>query len=64
MPFIIFPLTYVCNKSLATSKFPTRLKYADVKPLLKSGNNSEVSNYRPIPVLTSFSKIFEKIVYR
>jgi hypothetical protein len=35
-----------------------------VKPLFKSGKNTELSNYRPFSVLTSFSKIFEKIIYK
>ena len=63
MTFIVSPLTYICNRSLATLEFPTRLKYAEVKHLLESGNNAELPNYRPISVLTSFSKIFEKIIY-
>ena len=64
MPFITSPLTCICKKSLTTGEFPTRLKYAEVKPLFKSGKNTELSNYRPISVLTSFSKIFEKIIYK
>jgi hypothetical protein len=63
MPFIVSPLTYICNKSLATGDFPAHLKYAEVRPLFKSGRNTELSNFRPISVLTSFSKIFERIIY-
>ena len=43
--------------------FPTRLKYATIKPILKNGNKENVANYRPISVLPSFSKILEKIIY-
>jgi hypothetical protein len=64
MPFIISPLTYICNKSLTTGEFPVHLKYAEVKPLFKSGKNTELSNYRPISVLTLFSKSFEKIIIK
>ena len=39
------------------------LKYARVTPIYRSGERSEVSNYRPIGNLISFNKIFEKIVY-
>jgi hypothetical protein len=62
-PFIISPLTYICNAVLWTGVFPDRLKYAIVKPILKKGNKQEISNYRPISLLTSFSKIFEKLIY-
>jgi len=33
-----------------------------VKPLYKTGNKENISNYRPISMLCNFSKIFEKIV--
>ena len=39
------------------------LKYAVVKTLHKNGNKHELSNYRPISLLTAFSKIFEKVIY-
>jgi hypothetical protein len=45
------------------SIFPTRLKYATIKPILKNGNKKNVANYRPISILPSFSKILEKIIY-
>jgi len=62
-PFISSPLSYICNKSMLSGTLPTRLKYATVKPLLKKGGRENVANYRPISLLTSFSKVFEKIIY-
>jgi hypothetical protein len=62
-PFISSPLTYICNTSLSTGVFPDRLKYAIIKSLYKGGSKQDVNNYRPISVLTSFSKIFEKVMY-
>jgi hypothetical protein len=44
--------------------FPERLKFAEVKPLLKKGDPTDCSNYRPISILTSFSKVIEKIIYK
>jgi hypothetical protein len=34
-----------------------------VKPPFKRGERSFISNYRPISLLTSFSKVFEKVIY-
>jgi hypothetical protein len=39
------------------------LKYSVVKPLFKKGDKKDITNYRPILLLTSFSKIFEKVIY-
>ena len=46
-----------------TGIFPTRLKFAEIKPLYKKGEMANISNYRPISLLTSFLKIFEKIIF-
>ena len=63
MPFISSPLIYICNKMLSTGTFPTRLKFSQVFPLFKKGNKTEMSDYRPVSLLTFFSKIFEKVIY-
>jgi hypothetical protein len=34
-PFIISPLTYICNKSFSAGAFPERLKYALIWPIYK-----------------------------
>lgn len=48
------PLTYICNKMLATGIFPTRLKFSEIKPLFKKGDKMNLSSYRPIFLLTPF----------
>jgi len=63
IPYISSPLTHICNLMISTGIFPTRFKFAEIKPLYKKGETSNTSNYRPISLLTSFSKIFGKIIY-
>lgn len=57
---IITPLTHAIISSFKSGIFPDALKIATVKPLYKKRNMSEIENYRPISLLPSFSKIFEK----
>ena len=54
------PISYLLNMSLKVCKFPSSLKYAEICPVFKKGNNLDVSNYRPVSILPSMSKIFEK----
>jgi hypothetical protein len=61
--YVSSPFNHICNRSLSSGVFPQRLKYAEVKPLFKKGERICISNYRPISLLTSFSKVFEKVIY-
>ena len=49
---------------MTTGIFPTWLKHSQIVPIFKKGNKQELTNYRPIPLLTSFPKIFEKVIYK
>lgn len=60
---LIQPLKHIINLSLSQGVFPNELKIANVIPLFKSGDSALFNNYRPISLLTAFSKIFERIFY-
>ena len=63
-PSILVPLTLLFNKSLETGVFPDEMKKADVVPLYKSKEEYECTNYRPISLLLTVSKLLEKIMYK
>ena len=54
---------YFYNKSIKEGIFPNSLKLADITPAHKKDDKSDKENYRPISVLPTPSKIFEKIIY-
>ena len=62
-PLITSSLTLIINQSLKTGIFPSKLKLAKIIPIYKKDDCHLISNYRPISLLPSLSKIFEKIVY-
>lgn len=57
---LLYPLTLLINASFEQGKFPTNLKSAKIIPIFKKGDRRKVENYRPIAILSVFSKIFEK----
>ena len=61
--FISEPLCYILNLSITNGIFPQEIKSARVTPIYKWGDKNKLSNYRPISVLSTFSKILERIIY-
>jgi sarcosine oxidase/L-pipecolate oxidase len=61
--YIYLPITYICNNSILSGVFPDHLKFSVVKPTYKKGDRTYPANYRPISLLTSFSKFLEKALY-
>ena len=57
------PLSLISNQSLCSGIFPSKLKIAKVIPLHKKNEKDLLDNYRPISLLPSISKVFERIVY-
>ncbi|XP_065683310.1 uncharacterized protein LOC136096093 [Hydra vulgaris] len=49
-------LLHIFNLSFKQGIFPKKLKIARVIPVFKSGDNTNISNYRPISILPCFSK--------
>ena len=60
--YYVKPLTHFINSSFENG-FPDELKIAKVIPNFKTGDKKDTLNYRPISILTFFSKIFEKTMY-
>ena len=56
-------LSIIINQSLFTGIFPDKLKLAKLVPLFKKDNMSLLGNYRPISLLPTVSKIFERVVF-
>ena len=49
--------------TIKTSIFASCLKLADITPLHKKGRKDNKENYRPVSILPTLSKIFEKILF-
>ena len=64
IPHLCEPLCLVINRSLESGVFPELMKLAEVVPLYKSKARDQETNYRPISLLTTMSKIMEKVVYK
>ena len=65
---VIFPaicdsLILIINQSMTTGVFPDKLKMAKIIPLFKDKDPLIMTNYRPISLLSSISKLFEKVVF-
>ena len=59
---ISIPLSNICNTSFDKGVFPDKNKIAKVIPSHKKGSTTDVNNYRPISLLSTFSKIMEKLM--
>ena len=56
------PLCHIFNLSFNQGIVPLQMKIAKIIPIHKGGDRSSMDNYRPISLLSCFSKILKKIV--
>ena len=58
---------FICdfiNNSMSTGVFPDSLKIARIVPIHKSGSKRDTNNFRPISILPTLSKVFEKVMHK
>ena len=58
------PLAHIFNLSIADGSYPDQLKIARVVPIFKSGDKEVFTQYRPVSVLPSLNKVFERLIYQ
>ena len=60
---IVQPLTLIINQSLTSGIYPDKFKISKITPLHKKDDRTVISNYRPISLLPTISKIIERIMH-
>ena len=53
-------ISSIINSSITQGIFPVKQKEARVLPIFKSGEKSDFNNCRPISILPTISKLFER----
>ena len=56
------PLCHLINISIKHSYIPASWKVSKILPLHKGGHKTECSNFRPISLLSTFSKVLERCI--
>lgn len=60
--YIVDILVNIFNQIINDGIFPESFKTAIITPIHKSGSSDNINNYRPISLLNTFSKMFEKAI--
>jgi hypothetical protein len=58
------PLAHIFNLTFLSGIIPDELKIALVTPIFKANEKNKFNNYRSISVLSCFSKLLEKLMYK
>ena len=62
-PIVSNPISDICNKSFLQGTFPKILKLSKINPIHKKDSRLDISNYRPISLLSNINKIIEKLMF-
>ena len=63
-PFGLYPfLSKIRNDSISQEILPNSLKMADIAPGHKKFDKSNKDNYRPVSILPTISKVFERNMF-
>ena len=58
------PVFKIFNMMIDEDIFPSQAKIASILPLYKDkGERSDKTNYRPLSILSSLSKVFERLIH-
>ena len=57
------PLRVIFNTCFLTGIVPDKFKLARVIPVFKKGSQTNLSNHRPISLLSVFNKLLEKLIF-
>ena len=58
--FISTGIASIINNSMSSSTFPDMMKTVRVIPIYENGDKDDPGNYRPISILPTISKKFER----
>jgi hypothetical protein len=61
---VVKPITIIINQMINTGIFPDKLKIGKIIPVYKKDDETQFTNYRPISLLPTISKIFERILFK